>query len=225
MLGNPQVVHAAVLGGLSQQPVTERPLWRLETGSPYRLDLLVLTRSTPSWEHIVEQGGWPSSDEPQALVRSYKPLLDRVERGREFAFKLRANPVSVTRHPAKPSPAQARRLAEPGARGVRVPHRTVANQLSWLTARAEQWGFEIPTTDAGAPDVLLVGRDRMSFSKQAEQSRHRVVLSTATFQGRLRILDPERARRSLLEGVGPARAYGCGLITLAPLNAADPTGD
>lgn len=224
MLRNPQVMHAAVLGGLSRQPVEERPLWRLEAGSPHRLELLVLTRSMPSWEHIVEQGGWPSSDEPQTLVRSYEPLLDRIERGREFAFKVRANPVSVTRQPAKPSPSQARRLAEPGARGARVPHRTAAHQLSWLTTRAERWGFEIPTTGAGDPDVLLVGRDRTTFNKQAGESRHRVILSTATFQGRLRILDPERARRSLLDGVGPARAYGCGLITLAPLDVADSTG-
>lgn len=217
MLRSPQVVHAAVLGGLSQQPVEERPLWRLEADSAHRLELLVLTRSTPSWEHIVEQSGWPSSDDPQALVRSYKPLLDRVERGREFAFRVRANPVSATRRPVKPSTSQAQRLTEAGARGVRVPHRTAAHQLAWLTSRAERWGFEIPTTEAGNPDVLLVARDRTVFSKQAREGRHRVVLSTATFQGRLRILDPERARRSLMDGVGPARAYGCGLITLAPL--------
>lgn len=30
MLRNPQVLHAAILGGLSRQPVTERVLWRLD---------------------------------------------------------------------------------------------------------------------------------------------------------------------------------------------------
>src|SRR3954469_18997000 len=58
LLRNPQHMHAAVLGGLSRQPVTERVLWRLDT-EQHRASLLVLTQSTPSWEHLVEQAGWP----------------------------------------------------------------------------------------------------------------------------------------------------------------------
>ena len=34
LLRNPQAMHAAVLGGLSRQPVVERVLWRLETSAP-----------------------------------------------------------------------------------------------------------------------------------------------------------------------------------------------
>lgn len=219
MLRSPQVVHAAVLGGLPEQPVEERPLWRLETESPHRLQLLVLTRSLPSWEHVVEQGGWPSAEESQTLVRSVKPLLDRVERGREFAFRLRANPVSATRRPAKPSPAQAEQLSVPGARGVRVPHRTASHQLAWFLSRTASWGFDIPETESGFPDVLLTGRERISFTKGGDDGRHRVTLSTATFEGRLRVADVDLLRQSLTEGVGPARAYGCGLITLAPVSS------
>ncbi|HEX5493353.1 MAG TPA: type I-E CRISPR-associated protein Cas6/Cse3/CasE, partial [Mycobacteriales bacterium] len=103
MLRNPQALHAAVLQSSSRQPVTERMLWRLELDTPHKATLLVLTQTAPSWEHLVEQAGWPGSDEPQALVRPYEPLLDRVVRGREFAFRLRANPVSSTRTPDKPS--------------------------------------------------------------------------------------------------------------------------
>src|SRR5450756_2446780 len=128
MLRNPQVLHAAVLGGVSRQPVTERVLWRVEPESPYRVGVLVLTESKPSWEHLVEQGGWPSADEPQALVRPYEPLLDRVVCGAQFAFRLRANPVSATRHPVKPSAAQQQQLASAvRSRGVRVSHRTAVH--------------------------------------------------------------------------------------------------
>ena len=56
MLRDPHVMHAAVLGGIPAQPVTERVLWRIEAGDPHRAELLVLTRSVPSWEHLVEQG-------------------------------------------------------------------------------------------------------------------------------------------------------------------------
>lgn len=218
LLGDPQTMHAAVLGGLSRQPVTERVLWRLEPDGPHRAAVLVLTQSAPSWEHIVEQAGWPCSDEPQALVRSYEPLLDRVVRGREFAFRLRANPVSATRTPQRPSAAQRRRLdsaARP--RGVRVPHRTAAHQLAWLSSRANRWGFELAINGSGAADVRLAARERLVFIKKSDSANRRITIETATFEGRLRVVDPHTLQERLLRGVGAARAYGCGLITLAPL--------
>jgi CRISPR system Cascade subunit CasE len=226
MLRNPQVLHAAVLGGLSCQPVTERVLWRVEHESPYRVGVLVLTESKPSWEHLVEQGGWPSADEPQALVRPYEPLLHRVVSGAQFAFRLRANPVGTTRHLAKPSAAQQQSLASAvRPRGIRVAHRTAAHQLAWLTARIERWGFEILETAAGFPDVRLAARKRLVFGKSSRgDSKRRVVIETATYEGRVRVIDEDAARASLLSGVGHARAYGCGLITLAPSTPAATEG-
>lgn len=218
MLRNPQVLHAALLGGISRQPATERVLWRLELESDHRAGVLVLTESRPSWEHLVEQAGWPSAEEPQAVTRSYDPLLDRVVAGAEFAFRLRANPVSSMRQPAKPSAAQQQALdSTPRARGVRVPHRTARHQLAWFSDRAERWGFAIPGNSIGLPEVRIVGRERVVFDKAAERGKRRVVIETATFEGRLRVLDAALARRSLLGGVGHAKAYGCGLITLAPI--------
>ncbi len=215
LLSNPQRMHAAVLGGLSRQPVDERVLWRPERNGDRRASVLVLTQSSPSWEHLVEQAGWPASDDPQALMRSYEPVLVRTERGREFRFRLRANPVSATRSPVKPSHEQQRRLqAAPRARGVRVAHRTAAHQLEWLRSRVEAWGFSLRDEGAAGDAVRLTERERLSFPKSSGQ---RVVLQTATYEGIIRVDDADRARASLVKGVGAGRAYGCGLITLAPV--------
>ncbi|EIV92930.1 type I-E CRISPR-associated protein Cas6/Cse3/CasE [Frankia sp. QA3] len=246
LLTNPQRLHAAVLGGLSRQPVTERVLWRVENadatrggGRSHRAEVLVLTESTPSWEHLVEQAGWIHADEPQIVVRDYQPLLDRLQTGREFRFRLRANTVSATRTPDKPSPAQREHLAGPRPRGVRVGHRTATHQTAWLTDRVDRWGFTLLTTadldgeplgqpaDAAGPDrrapaLRLTARERLTFTKRSAdgaRTGRRVVLNTATFEGAIRVSDPARARETLLHGVGPAKAYGCGLITLAPLLA------
>jgi CRISPR system Cascade subunit CasE len=218
---DPQAAHAAVLAGISHQPVTERVLWRLEPDArtPHRLELLVLTRSHPSWEHLVEQAGWVDADEPQAHTRSYQPLLDHIALGREFAFRVKANPVSATKHPNAPSPAQKERLAtQTRPRGVRVPHRTAAHQIDWFTARTQRWGFDLADNDAGLPSVRLIGRSRMSFRKRSTTGAPAapVVLQTATFDGILRITDPDRTRQALLDGIGPGKAYGLGLLTLAP---------
>lgn len=220
LLQNPQAMHAAVLGGLAAQPVTERVLWRVESPDSHRVGLLVLTQSTPSWESVVEQAGWAAADEPQATVRDYAPLLDRLALGREFRFRVVANPVTATRSPTKATDSQRARLSAERARGIRVAARTAEHQLAWLLAKVPSWGFEIPTDETGVPTVRLAARGRLLFSKKAAGSSHRVTISTATFDGVLRVRDVDAARTSLLGGIGSARAYGCGLITLAPTTGA-----
>jgi CRISPR system Cascade subunit CasE len=37
------------------------------------------------------------------------------------------------------------------------------------------------------------------------------------FEGRLLITDPDALRAALVTGIGPAKGYGCGLLTLAPV--------
>lgn len=220
-LVNPQMAHAAILGCVPVQPVTERVLWRLEPDphTHHRLELLVLTDSRPSWESLVEQAGWPGAEQPQARVASLQPLLDQIARGRQFGFRVKANPVASTKSPAAPSLAQKERLASlPRPRGVRVPQRTAAHQLAWFTDRIDRWGFAIASGEAGLPAVRLAARDRLSFRKTrgGGSGGAPVVLQTATFDGVIEVTDPDQARRSVLGGIGPGKAYGMGLLTLAP---------
>ncbi|MFF5407921.1 type I-E CRISPR-associated protein Cas6/Cse3/CasE [Streptomyces misionensis] len=236
LLSSPHRLHAAILSGLAVQPVTERVLWRLDSNTEHRADILVLTERRPSWAHLVDDAGWPGADGGTPLIADYTPLLERLARGREFGFRLTANPVQNVSRPDRPSEQQAARLKE-GAdngsrhRGFRVAHRTAAQQLEWLLKRCERHGFHIPeaTTAPPAPGlqsetqnlpagpaVTIVSRDILRFRKRPNGPR--VTLSTATFEGRLRVTDPDALRASLLDGIGPAKGYGQGLLTLAPLS-------
>lgn len=244
MLGNPHRVHALIQQGIAIQPVTERTLWRWEsTASRHQPHLLVLTESRPDWTHVAEHAGWPHADGEHFTIRDYEPLFTHLAIGREFAFKLTANPVQNTSNPVKPSRQQAdRRSSDPKARGERLGHRTVAQQLAWLLRKQERCGFRIPTLtlatttqaandaadqprletpdaaeDFTVPDVRLTARDRLSFTKRPHDKGPSIVLSIATFEGRLTVTDPTALRTALLSGIGPAKSYGCGLLTLAPL--------
>ncbi|MFD0396389.1 type I-E CRISPR-associated protein Cas6/Cse3/CasE [Streptomyces nogalater] len=80
--------------------------------------------------------------------------MQRLTRGREFAFRLTANPVQTVQRPDKPSEQQTQRLkaladTHEKQRGFRVAHRTAAQQLAWLLARAERHGFTIPAARTG----------------------------------------------------------------------------
>lgn len=233
LLRNPQAMRAAVLGGIPTQPVDERVLWRVDTDEPRRPSLLVLTQSKPSWEHLVEQAGWPSADQPQAHVRDYRPLLAQIAPERVFAFRLTANPAQSTKAPDKLTAAQEKTREREPRRSVVVGHRTVAHQLQWLLDRAASWGVRLPAarTDtpvidadggdspagddpaAAPPDVRVIARQRVSF---ARKDGGQVTFQQVTYEGHLVVEDPERLEQVLLSGVGKAKAYGCGLLTLAP---------
>lgn len=228
---NPHVVHGMVLAGLPGDPTTQRVLWRLETTNPHRPELLILTETKPDWTHIVEQAGWPHADGGQFDIRDYTPLFTHLATGREFAFRLTARPVENTTKPDKLMPDQQRQLENGRTRGFRIPHRTAAHQLDWLLHRTASWGFEIPLARTGPPapdlppeaqpprDVRISARDTRTFRKNSHGKP--VVLVTATFDGRLRVTDPDLLRDKLLSGLGPGKAYGCGLLTLAPLPGSD----
>jgi CRISPR system Cascade subunit CasE len=228
LLTNPRAMHSHVCAAVPAGPDTERLLWRLDTDNPHRPHLIALTRSKPDWTHLVEAAGWPEADGDHYTVADYSPLLAQLAVGREFHFRLTANPVQNTSRPIKPTAVQAEHIRNGSRRSFRIGHRTAATQLDWLLSRTDKHGFEIlpartdpdlPDPDghatSPAPDVRITRRDRIAFTKQG---RRQVVLHTVTFQGHLRVTDTDLLARALLHGIGPAKAYGCGLLTLAPRN-------
>lgn len=252
LLGSPRAMHAAVMGGVADRPTTERTLWRLDADNPRRPMLFVLTESKPDWTHVVERAGWPDADGEHAAIRDYTPLLAQIAVGREFAFRLTASPVQNTSKPLTPTPIQAERMSRGQTRSFRIGHRTASAQLNWFFERTGSWGFEVPESVTSPParglvvgdhgmgasphggtagdrgqdgcslarEVRIIARERRSFAKNGRGAP--VVLHTATFEGHLRVTDHRLFRERLIQGIGPSKAYGCGLLTLAPLRRRSP---
>jgi CRISPR system Cascade subunit CasE len=107
-------------------------------------------------------------------------------------------------------------ISRPGskdpARTQRYGHVTVTQQTDWLLQRASRNGFVISEGFDKQPDVIVRGRRSWKFTRQ----EHTVTLSTAVFEGRLEVAEPDALRSALTRGIGPAKGYGCGLLTLAP---------
>ncbi|MDQ1051968.1 type I-E CRISPR-associated protein Cas6/Cse3/CasE [Streptomyces sp. V4I2] len=242
LLSSPQAMHAAVMSSFpgllpSDTPNSDAPrvLWRLDHQSRAEVLLYIVSPDRPDLTHLVEQAGWPAVASPQDPgwhTRPYAPFLDRLAAGDRWSFRLTANPVHTIR----------RKDGEP--RKV-TAHLTPIHQMGWLLdeERQKRGGFRIlekpddrrllphGTTHRGRPHhgdryELSVGDMRsLSFDKSRSPDNIRrgkpVTLVTVTFDGRLEITDPEALRRTLTQGIGRARAYGCGLLTLAPI--AQPT--
>lgn len=206
LLTNPQAMHAAVRACFPPDIDEDvaRVLWRTDLDE-HACTLYIVGPEEPDRRVIIDQAGWPTRPGETA---DYRPFLDALKRGQEWAFRLVANPV--------------RSLPTNGAkRGKVVPHVTPAQQVEWLVGKADAAGFTIRDRDGESgsegPDVLVDRRQDLAFARRDPSDEHRrtVTLRTARFEGSLRVEDVEALRRTLTQGLGKGRAYGCGLLTLA----------
>lgn len=77
----------------------------------------------------------------------------------------------------------------------------------WFENRSHAWGFE-----AIQPQVGNVWADQ--FMKARDMP---VTISRAVITGALKVTDRQKFRNSFINGIGRERAFGCGLLQLAPI--------
>lgn len=187
-------------------------LWRLEKDGR-DVSLLVQSPDWPNFQHLVEQAGWPGNESAAPRIADLSPLQAMIAKGRRFHFRVRLNTVSSTSRIEHPSQSQRRQLG--GHQSVRAGQRTVGHQLDWFlrrfTGHQPGSGFSVGA-DAADADVQILDREHVRFRHGGSGL---VSLDVATFEGVLVVTDADLMRTSLLQGIGKAKAYGCGLITLA----------
>ena len=166
-----------------------------------QLRLLVLSGTRPERPAWCPEPAWQSKEIPSGF-------LD----GGAYQFSLVANPTRKTRM-----------FTEDGARAAQgrrkfITHREdrpgpagkpQAGLLSWLARKAGVGGFALPDLAA----VRTVPRPRQYFNKGGQLGLHGGV----EFQGVLRVVDPEKFREAFVHGIGSAKAFGFGMLVLAPL--------
>lgn len=212
LVSSPYRLHAAVEASFPpDSPRTDdrggRILWRLDqSGQGESLWLYVVSPERPDFTAIEEQAGWPMNGSWQ--TRDYSPLLQRIAVGQKWQFRLRANPVrkvSVDRG----------RNPRPSLIGKNEGEVTVAYQMKWLITRAKRNGFALleNAMTPGVPDCLISQRRLEHFRRKGAT----VTLRTCEFDGTLEVIDSEAFRSLLVSGIGRARGFGCGLLTVAPI--------
>lgn len=80
----------------------------------------------------------------------------------------------------------------------------------WFAERAvASWGF------VTEPEHLQV--NRISVLQFKDKQQRQVTIGQSHIQGVIRITDKEQFTRSFTQGIGRARAYGCGLLQVVPV--------
>jgi CRISPR system Cascade subunit CasE len=189
-LALPQIIHAALEASFPQQNAGKRNLWRVDALGR-ALYVLLLSRARPDFTHIIEKFGWPAAEQAWE-TKDYAAFLARLEEGQSWRFRLAANPTHSVKSVA-------------GGRGKVLAHITVEYQKQWLLSRAPKNGFAL--ADSGF-------EVRQSADKVFRRQGKTVTLGIAVFEGMLTISDTALFTAALTNGLGRAKAYGCGLLTL-----------
>jgi CRISPR system Cascade subunit CasE len=209
-LADPYQMHATLCRAYFPKETRCPPgalLWRLEPESDARgrPRVLIQSQATPDWQDLVKSD-WLAQADPGIAV-AQKLALDSLAVGREFRFRLRANPC-------KTANGKRTGLVHPEA------------QLAWLVRKGDQHGFALPAPNT--PDSfefvesvggeacanVRISQHQMLVGRRNDGSTIRVF--SVLFEGRLRVSDPRRFKATLASGIGHGKVMGLGLLSVAP---------
>lgn len=223
-LGSPQVMHAVIMKASSTGVFSDdtegshhdhdsgRVLWRVDEGA-FGTTLYILSPRKPDVTQLEEEAAVAGT---KARTLDYQPFLNLLEDEQVWAFRLTANPAYSA-------------SMGPGVRGKRFGHVTAEQQIGWLLSRSTRNGFTIIDRDEGkrklnnligeleTASVLVARRERPVFSRNRpdQPGKDRVTINRTVYEGILQITNAQTLRHILTNGIGPSKAYGCGLMTFA----------
>lgn len=203
-VNHPALVEAR--GAVGNARAQVQMLYRLEvdTGTN-RTVVLVQSLVQPDWSRL-----GPGYLLTPAQVKDVTAHYAAIEDGMILAFRLLANPTKKI--DTKSGPDGKRR------NGRRVELRREEDLLAWLKRKGEGSGFALESV-IGRP-VLADVRTSLSGSAGLVTGRRdgaRLTFGSTLFEGRLRVTDAELFRRALSVGIGSGKAYGFGMLSVAPV--------
>lgn len=187
-------------------------LWQLFADRPDReRDFLFhRQRERPGTVFVVSQREPQPPDGWSVQTRPYRPQL---KAGQSLVFELRANPTVARGRDGRRSARHdvvfdARRQAQARGDSVSAADAEQNAGRGWLERQGDLCGFAVA-------QVRVAGYERLRLRKR--RASQPISLSTLDYEGVLSVADPQRLQRALLQGIGPAKAFGCGLLLVRRL--------
>lgn len=215
---------------IEPQSTEPRELLRLAKGDVYAIHQILwrLFPDDPDAERdfLFRQEidhGWPffymvSRRRPQGIRGSVqvetKPYQPRLSNGQRLAFSLRANPVITkktgdavrrVRHDVVMNAKHDMAAASSGVIDFSPGEIQYSAGSKWLYDRADRHGFSFD------PSLLRVYGYQQRRIKGGKQ-KNKIQFSVLDYNGILAITDAKSFYQTLTDGIGRAKAFGCGLM-------------
>ncbi len=191
-------------------PNPDNPRARKDLADPYALHQslahAVAPGDRPLWR--LESGRY--GEDPRVLLQTLKPPDWERFFERQGPGYAELAPDSPKRFDPVFTPGQLLRF-----RLYANPTVTRAGKRLGLYREGEQWRWiEERLADRGAKlhSVLISQREKRRFTKKGQA----ITLAVAQFDGVLGVTDPEKLLQAIAQGIGHGKAFGLGLLSVAP---------
>ncbi len=190
--------HQAAWECFPGRPTDARDFLTRLDESPQGFRLLIVSPKPPARPDWCPPEGWQSREIP----------TDYFQRTR-YTFQLRANPTKKIINPDKPKVVRSDGRLDRNKNARRVPLRQPAELAAWLERKGGAGGFAV---DADSLRVIPEGQNH--FNRGRQHGAH----ASVEFRGTLSVTDPAKFHQTFVTGLGSAKAFGFGLLVIAPLN-------
>lgn len=171
---------------------------RRTAGLLYRIDETTTASTLLVQGDTIDPGRLPA-DYGHADIKDLAPMFAALRKGLAVSYRIVLNPVKRERLP----------LQDKGQRGRIIPL-SGPDADQWWVQRAADTGLQLHVL---TPTNLAAARPR---GADAPPMRHSLV----RYDGTATITDPDALTQAVLTGIGRGKAYGAGLLSLAPVRTA-----
>ncbi len=189
---NPYDIHRALWRLFPRQPKEARENFAARrTGFLFRIETLVVGRGAM----VLMQSATPPAAEADGarVLRLSNPFDPILQTGQRLGFLLTANPVKAI------ADENGRLNCKGEMKKCRVPLLREEEQRAWLVRKLDGTAL--------LENVDLRTDRPLYFRKQGVGK-----IVPVTFEGALRVTDSAELVHHLKNGIGPAKAFGCGLM-------------
>lgn len=199
VMANPYKLHQMVMRGFPDGVKRDaaQVLHRLEIGDE-NVTLLVQSNVDPDWSKVDPDYLAPTDPYDFLPNPAVKPLKLPLQTGQVLNFRLCANPT-----------IKKVRRDEAGARknSNRVPLLREDQQIEWLQKQAKTGGFRM------LRGMVSQAQNQKLWKRPGARP---ITVYTVQFDGQLQVTEPDKLLAMVKGGIGPAKAFGCGMLSLAP---------
>lgn len=183
-----------------------RALWKLfpdrETEQRdflYRVEQLVKGQGAA----VIMQSLIEPQQANEVELQAFREMSLNLREGQCLRFRLRANPVKTIKDEDK---GTISKNGKTFSKTVRVPLIREDQQQDWLARKF--------AGVAQLDSVIIQQELPMNFRKSREKRSGKI--QSVLFDGIVNVLNPHAFKVLVTQGVGPAKSFGCGMLTLAP---------
>lgn len=141
-----------------------------------------------------------SAESPALLALRQYDLV--FQQGQRLRFRLRANPIKTIKDSSK---GTVEKKGKTFTKTVRVPLLHEEQQQAWLARKLQPFA---------QLETLIVQPEPVLYFRKAKEGRSGKI-QTVLFDGLLIVTDAQAFNSIIKHGIGPAKAFGCGLLSLA----------